>query len=218
MQDLYCLLTRFAIFVIIFLSLIKTIAKLQNILLLITQNYNLNQKYTMPSLTTPLRLNVGFIIHAEIGFNRSFDIELDKINLDASLEAKDISGQIEFSRTQSGLLVEATLNAQTNLECSKCLDNIIQPLNINFTELYAFNEKNMTDSELLIPEDGFIDLTPLIQDFLQLAMPINPTCKDNCAGLCPICGINHNHHTCDCEPQSIDPRLASLKDLLDKKE
>lgn len=218
MQNIFCLLTRFANFVIICPDLIKTIAKLQNILPLLPQTFYKPTKYRMPSPNNPLRINVGYIIHADIGYNRKFEFALDSLDLDGSTSVSDLNGHVQFSRTQSGLLVEAAVTSQIQLDCSRCLDEFDHSLEMTFTELYAFDKKNMTESELLIPDTGFIDLTPLFQDYFLLSIPINPICKTDCAGLCPVCGINKNNESCDCHTESIDPRLASLKDLLDKEE
>lgn len=172
----------------------------------------------MPTSPNPLLINVGFIVHADIGYTRQFDIALDSLSLEEGSLANNINGLAKFSRTQSGLLLEIDLTAHTIIECGRCLDSYSQELQTSFTELYAFDKRNVDESSLILPDDRFIDLAPLVQDFLRLAIPINPICKSECAGLCPICGINHNHKTCDCEIDQIDPRLASLKDLLDKEE
>jgi uncharacterized protein len=49
-----------------------------------------------------------------------------------------------------------------------------------------------------------------------LEIPINPVCKEDCKGLCSVCGNNLNSEPCDHELDSIDPRMAVLKSLLDK--
>ncbi|NMA14219.1 MAG: DUF177 domain-containing protein [Clostridia bacterium] len=38
-------------------------------------------------------------------------------------------------------------------------------------------------------------------------------CREDCKGLCPICGSNLNIKQCRCERESIDPRLAALKNF-----
>ena len=45
---------------------------------------------------------------------------------------------------------------------------------------------------------------------------MKPLCKDECLGLCPMCGANRNTAPCACEPKWIDPRLAGLKALLNE--
>ena len=40
-------------------------------------------------------------------------------------------------------------------------------------------------------------------------------CREDCKGLCPVCGRNLNLGSCDCG-KKIDPRFAVLEQLLDK--
>jgi uncharacterized protein len=113
-------------------------------------------------------------------------------------------------------LLQVELQTVTELECVRCLTTYQQPLKINFTELYAFSQRYVTDSGLLMPETGIIDLGPVMREYAVLEIPISPLCKPECKGLCPICGNNLNESTCNHENDSGDPRLATLKSLLDK--
>jgi uncharacterized protein len=54
-----------------------------------------------------------------------------------------------------------------------------------------------------------------MRDEFYLALPMKPLCKDDCKGLCPLCGANWNRDTCTCKAEWVDPRLAVLKKLLD---
>lgn len=33
----------------------------------------------------------------------------------------------------------------------------------------------------------------------MLSIPVAQLCKDNCRGLCPVCGKNKNKEKCDCK-------------------
>jgi uncharacterized protein len=57
-----------------------------------------------------------------------------------------------------------------------------------------------------------LDLEPLFREQFVLAIPYAPLCRENCAGLCPQCGVDRNSVKCDCE-EPIDPRLSALKSL-----
>jgi uncharacterized protein len=165
-----------------------------------------------------LRLNVGFIIHESVGYTRDFPIEADQIRLPPDLELRNLVGHARVTRTAQGLLVQVKLHADGQAECARCLIEIDQPLQVDFTELYSFNRNSMTDSGLLVPESGKLDLAPLVREEMLLAIPISPLCREDCKGLCPVCGesLNDNPHEHDDEP--IDPRLSALKLLLDEDE
>ena len=162
----------------------------------------------MSKKNNPLRLNIGFIINESVGYSRAFDFDLPQIDLEKERTASNLKGTIRFDRTQRGILVTGTFTSGTENQCVRCLDDYTQTLQTEFTELYAFDDRTTTDSDLIVPEDGFIDLTPIVREYLLLDFPIKPLCKPDCAGLCPVCGKNHNQETCDCDTSSIDPRLA----------
>jgi uncharacterized protein len=164
---------------------------------------------------SPLRLNVGFVVAQSAGFSRDIPLEIPQIRLPPDLQLNLLVGMVRVTRTPQGILLQADLHAQTELECVRCLTGFEQTLNINFTELYAFSQRYVTDSGLLMPETGIIDLHPVLREYAMLEIPISPLCKPNCKGLCPICGNNLNESTCSHEDDPGDPRLASLKALLD---
>lgn len=162
----------------------------------------------------PFRINVGFIIHEEVGAHYEFPFEFDNVQLDDDLELENFNGLIEISRTPQGLLVQGKFSGAMTLECVRCLKEFSNPLNWQLTELYAFNEKSVSDSGLIVPEDAQIDAAPLIREYALLEIPINPICKPDCKGLCPVCGQDLNVADCGHRPESNDSPFAALKDLL----
>lgn len=164
----------------------------------------------------PLRLNVGFIAHQPVGYSREFSFEYPYLFLRPDLELFSFSGKAVISRTPQGLLTRVHLQGATPAECVRCLWTFDQPLQVYFTELYAFTPRSISESDLLLPESGVIDLAPLAREYLILEIPISPLCTSECRGLCLICGDNLNESTCHHEVDSLDPRMAALKALLDE--
>ena len=161
----------------------------------------------------PLRLNIGFLINATIGTGRDFNFDYESMRLEDDLTVERFIGTALFSRTQQGLLLQGEFSAQTQLECVRCLEMFSQPLKWMVTELYAFDRRNITESGLLVPEDGHIDLEPLMREYALLEFPISPVCKPDCKGLCQVCGENLNKIDCGHRPE-VDSPFAVLKDLL----
>lgn len=166
----------------------------------------------------PLNINVGFVVNADAGFERVFEFDLPKVFVPPETELIDLRGKASIGRTPQGLIAKVDISAQTKSECSRCLDPIDQRVATEFTELYAFNERSITESQLLLPKNHQIDLAPLIREYLILDMPIRPLCKANCKGLCPVCGVNHNHEECEHMHLPDDSPFSSLKNLLDPKD
>lgn len=162
-----------------------------------------------------LRLNVGFLINQSVGSSRDFVFDYPELHLTPDLELSDLKGSARITRTAQGLLVQVKMHASITTECSRCLTEMQQPLNVEYTELYAFSPRTAGESGLILPEDGRIDLAPLLQEYMYLEIPINPICRPDCRGLCPVCGeiLGDKVHRHDDDP--IDPRLAALRSLLE---
>jgi uncharacterized protein len=145
----------------------------------------------------PFLINVGFIIHQTVGYIRDFPFEFESVSLAADISLTQLNGTVQVTRTAQGLLVQVKMEANILAECGRCLIEFPQHLETNFTELYAFSANSMTESGLILPENGKINLTPILRDEMLLAMPINPVCKPDCRGLCPECGENLNEVVCE---------------------
>lgn len=144
-----------------------------------------------------LRLNVGFIIGQPIGYNRDFNFDFPELQLPPDLFLMDFSGVVRIGRTQQGLVLQAKFQCNIQLECVRCLTETSVPLHSEFDELYAFSIRSVSDSGLILPEDGHIDLEPILREYLTLEIPIRPLCKDDCKGLCMECGENLNERMCE---------------------
>jgi len=59
--------------------------------------------------------------------------------------------------------------------------------------------------------DEKIDLGEVVREQLYLALPMKPLCREDCKGLCPVCGVNRNRETCTCQQEWVDPRMAALE-------
>ncbi len=162
----------------------------------------------------PFRINVGFIIHEEVGFFAEFPFEFDKVRVGDDLELRDFSGLANVARTPQGLLVTGEFSGITTLECVRCLRTFDKRLQWNMTELYAFSEKSVSESGLMVPEDAHIDLEPVIRDYALLEIPINPIHDPNCKGLCPVCGQDLNERDCGHRPHEDQSPFSQLNKLL----
>jgi uncharacterized protein len=108
------------------------------------------------------------------------------------------------------------------LSCSRCLDGFATPVDEAFDVLYlphapagSGEERMVEDDDLSTAfySDNVIDLGQLMQEQCYLAVPMKPLCRDDCRGLCPVCGTNFNAGSCECRPAWVDSRLAVLEQL-----
>lgn len=152
---------------------------------------------SVSQLRHPLRLNVGFLVNQPIGTNREFHFEFPSIHLQPDLDLTDFAGTAKISRTPQGLLVQGKFRANITAECVRCLVEFRQPLDMDFSELYAFSARSVSESGLILPEDAHIDFEPLVREYLLIEIPISPLCREDCKGLCPVCGQDLNEEICE---------------------
>jgi len=113
------------------------------------------------------------------------------------------------------------------LPCGRCLEPYTAPVDQAFDLRYhprtlntGEGERELEDDDLTTAfyENDEIDLGHLMQEQFYLSLPMKPLCRDDCKGLCVVCGTNLNLETCGCKRDWEDPRLAALKKLKTKAE
>ncbi|MBO4476744.1 MAG: DUF177 domain-containing protein [Lachnospiraceae bacterium] len=127
--------------------------------------------------------------------------------------------------------IEADVRIVLGMVCSRCAAPLSEPFDLTVSCLLDLNKK--TDDKPKEPEeepeededdafvncvmnDRFLDVDTLAFDALSENMPFAVYCKEDCKGLCPVCGKNLNEGDCGCsatadEPK--DPRMARIADL-----
>lgn len=161
----------------------------------------------------PFRINVGFIVHEEIGFASEFTFDVDKAEIDDFVLTK-ILGTVQVGRTQQGLVVQGRFSGDTVLECVRCLKDFSHHLEWEFAELYAFSHKSVGEAGLIMPESAQIDLSQLLREYALLEVPISPIHDPECKGLCIECGQDLNIKDCGHSQSNDDSPFAELKNLL----
>ncbi len=160
----------------------------------------------MPNPRYPLRVNVGFLLNQPAGTSREITFDLGDFKLSPDFETSTLKGAIRINRTPQGVLAQADFKAEIPATCVRCLEDFLQLIQTDFTELFSYKSHPTTEMGLIIPEDGNIDFAPLVREFLLLEVPIKLLCREDCKGLCSICGENLNQTVCE-HQQKVESRL-----------
>ena len=109
------------------------------------------------------------------------------------------------------------------LACGRCLEPFQLPVDTKFDLLFLpagthvlgdeDRELGADDTGVSFYHEDVIDLGEVIREQFYLALPMKPLCREDCAGLCPVCGINKNREACSCESTWVDPRMEPLRRL-----
>jgi len=119
--------------------------------------------------------------------------------------------------TKKGNVIEVSGNIRTKLKtsCYRCAEDAFIEVDVPFYEEYS-NNAEVKDDEVIQFEDEVIEFDENVIATIVLYLPMKYLCKEDCKGLCPICGTNLNFSSCSCEKEEIDPRLSILKTLINK--
>ncbi len=160
-----------------------------------------------------LHFNFGYLLGAGLGDSREIALDYPEVIFDDELRLQPMTGVFEATRTSEGIYIEGKLHTFFPIICARCLDDALTPIVVELNELFHF-QGTAPEGGYEIGDDGALDMTPLAREMSLLALPIKPLCRDDCAGICPECGVNRNEEACHCINEKIDPRLEKLKELL----
>jgi DUF177 domain-containing protein len=133
-------------------------------------------------------------------------------------EGSPVELDLRLEAVVEGVLVTGSAHAELAGECVRCLTEISDEIDADFTELFVYDDgeaqgEDTEDGETSRLQGDLVDLEPLLRDAVVLNLPFQPLCSDDCPGLCAECGARladdpeHRHD----EP--IDPRWAALQGL-----
>lgn len=171
--------------------------------------------------------NVAGLLHEPPGVARDYRLRDRYLSLAPDVElAGPLNGTLRLQRTNRGILVNGSLEADLRRTCARCLEPFVEPARIGVSEEFLpsvdpdsgsfLPEPDAAEAARLIDAHHEIDLAPVLREEFALTEPMHPLCRPDCAGLCPDCGArigaDHPVHEVD----EIDPRLAGLARFLDR--
>ncbi|MFB9516606.1 YceD family protein [Streptomyces purpureus] len=139
-------------------------------------------------------------------------------------EGAPVEIELRLESVMEGVLVTGTARASAEGECVRCLEPLRQEVEADFQEMFSYPDTDdrgrkaatgddAEDDEDMTPlEDGMFDLEPVLRDAVVLALPMQPVCREDCAGLCAECGANLNDDP-DHHHDAVDIRWAALQGL-----
>lgn len=166
-----------------------------------------------------MRLNLKEILHVP-GASLPFESQLDLSELDFYGErpfAHPVVIHGTVRNMADALFLEGAADTTLELVCDRCLKPFQQQLHLPVSTLLAETLEDEENDEIVLLEDGAVDLDEVFTTALVLSMDSKHVCSEDCKGLCATCGANLNEGPCGCRKE-IDPRLAALAQLLDKDE
>ena len=153
--------------------------------------------------------NVSQLLRSEVGASRRYDLEP---------EAPVHRGHVELIRTPGGILVRCEADVVLDADCSRCLAPFGYVAKIGFEEIYVQQVDLHTGRKAPIEDpdafrigvDNTIDITEAVRQYSEMAAEMQPLCRPDCPGMCPICGTDMSIAPCQCDRTPLDPRWEAL--------
>ena len=98
--------------------------------------------------------------------------------------------------------------------CRRCLVDVEAPVSDEVSALFAesgLDEAEEDDVYPLAANARAIDLRSAVREAWLLAAPAFVTCRPECRGLCPECGVDRNEASCACGTGGSDARWDGLR-------
>jgi uncharacterized protein len=129
----------------------------------------------------------------------------------------DPEADLTVTRTTDGLVLELDLETRLAGPCFRCLTGTEIALRVRGREYQAARGAE-EDEELRTPyvEDDKLDVSRWARDAVALALPEKILCREDCAGLCAVCGRDLNAEPHTHEETARDPRWGALAELRDR--
>ncbi|UCF71429.1 MAG: DUF177 domain-containing protein [candidate division WOR-3 bacterium] len=139
------------------------------------------------------------------------DLNAAELNLDkkGTIRLGKISADVVLQKSAVGIGADFMVRYDGEFTCVRCLQKFTQHgdanLHLDYIEgsdphLHSDNvELNAHEADRVYYRGTYIDLSVGIREALLLAQPIVYICRDDCSGLCPVCGVNLNKGRCTCK-------------------
>jgi uncharacterized protein len=127
-----------------------------------------------------------------------------------------VDAEVTVTRASSGAVFELVFPVRLHGPCFRCLEDAVLELQVQARE-YQANDPEGTE-ELTTPyvHDDRLDLAAWARDAVADLLPEQILCREDCAGLCPVCGRNLNDEPHEHEVDEGDPRWGALAELRDR--
>ena len=131
--------------------------------------------------------------------------------LDLSRVGPQLAADLVLESASGGIVVRGPVTTLVANTCHRCLTEWQEPLVVELLEALGVDD----DPDGYRLHGDVADLEPPLRDAVLLAVPLSPTCRPDCRGLCAVCGADLNGTSCPGHDDEPDSPFAPLRGLLD---
>ena len=169
-----------------------------------------------------MELNLEEALDAPVALSHRLEVPVGRLERPELLSLEPVGFKGILQKADPGFVLTGEFTAAGEVTCARCLETVPFSRRGEVTWVFAPAHRRPTEeeTELAAPDldvvwydDFVVPFDPLVEELLQLELPMKPLCRPDCRGLCPRCGADRNTAPCTCREEG-DERLAKLKSLL----
>ncbi|MEE1219207.1 MAG: DUF177 domain-containing protein [Ruminococcus sp.] len=145
-----------------------------------------------------------------------YKLDISNIDIDGVYPFKTPLDVVATAGNRASLVdLELNVTFDYTRSCDRCCEEFTKVMKMNFNHRLAQTLVDDGNDDYIETPDFKLDLDEVVITDVLLSLPGKNLCKDDCKGLCYMCGHNLNESDCACDKRQIDPRLEMLKQLMD---
>jgi uncharacterized protein len=129
---------------------------------------------------------------------------------------ENVSAELVVNRGTSGTTFELSFPVRLYGPCYRCLEDAVLDLSIHAREYQATSPGESDELGTPYVADNQLRLSDWARDAIAIELPEQILCREDCAGLCAVCGENLNDNPHEHEEEQADPRWSALEELREK--
>ena len=163
-----------------------------------------------------MQINVAQLLKEPVGTKRVYKIDETTDNDDENR----VIGEATLTRTNLGILLTGEISANVKGTCTRCLGEACVKVTFNMEDEYFPIVDINTGAhlhpdldEFTIDDSHILDLEEAIRQYIIMATPTKILCRQDCPGICPVCGHEFAKGNCQHKNRPYDRRWERLLQL-----
>jgi uncharacterized protein len=152
-------------------------------------------------------------------FRDAKEVELEPLELGAQRYVpipEKPEAALTLTKMSSGLMLELEFSIRLVGPCMRCLSDAGVPVHVRAREYQATSPGEADELTTPYVAEDKLDLSAWARDAVALSLPDKILCREDSAGLCPVCGRDLNAEPHVHEDAEADPRWSKLAELKDR--
>lgn len=117
------------------------------------------------------------------------------------------------------LFICGDVDIELGIPCGRCLEEVPTRIHFCIEKKLTIGDNEIIDEEM--DETDYLiglelDVDKLVYAEILVNWPMKVLCKEDCKGICEVCGKNLNKKACGCRKTELDPRMAAIQDIFSR--